>query len=304
MVSDGHATHGSSDAAENTPSDRNISDTQEPRQRPSVSWLDATFILAILTGFSYLAGRIYTEQYYDQFAVNYRSLDFSTATYMFNGWNVISTAISLGIFILTLIWVCYGWCRNRRNSESPSDISFVVISLIIIVTIFWLIIKWPFTPWDLIIQFFSILTVLSYLFSGRAHINNEQTKLLTRLRNAPSPIFLGALLVILAAVWFYFLSAATVVAWHHAERAKAGGMGTKIVQLRKHCKESISAPNERNSLPDGLWLLLTGIDDDRVLLYRDNPLSESILVPNTAIAITRNYTNTVSKYDCDLLPPP
>lgn len=269
----------------------------QSNQALSVSWIDASFILAILTVFVYLAGRLYTEQYYGQFAVNFRSLDFSTATYMFNGWNVLSTSITILIASILIFLRCF-------TIDSASIISIVILTIVWVIV--WIVglevaTSQPTFPFDLVTQVVCVVIVVSLLWCCHQPIKAGIDGVTKWVVNDSGVSFPAILLTTLLALWFYILIVTSGIASHHAKRAKGGGIGVKIVQMIEHSTALDSQKQDTGCW----WLLLTRTKDGRVLLYRPkdpSEESESIFVPDKAIALTRDYEETKLSGDSCTLP--
>jgi len=323
--------------------------SENPKNALQKSLLDASFILAVLTVYVYLAGRLYTERYYDQFAVNYRSLDFSTATYMFNGWNVVSTSIAVLLVILMLYSLYIA--ASVRFSDAISKVKITAIYIIGFTTLAIFIIAFalvkfaPNFPLDLSIQVISIVAIVCLLFLRKEQIEDGSKVILESLETK-GVTWLAVLITALLALWLYIMVATSITAWCHAERAKNGGMGMKITQLKEN-RSALEKMTQITTTPTNTttttkattttpvititsiithtpiipeihedqscwWLLLTRTDDDRVLLFRPKSstaygkpdgVEESIFVPSKAIALTRDYVEDDSLYNCSLQVP-
>lgn len=284
-------------------------------QTKVLSWLDASFILAILTVFIYLAGRIYTEQYYGQFSVNYRSLDFSTATYMFNGWNVVSTALVV-LILLTLLFLLgrgkaeqqTGRARNLEYKLTKDNVLGTFIGAIVTAAFLIAVIIAPAwyisirlnrdLPWDISVQVASFIIIAILVCCTLVKIEEGSKKIheSMQLKRTTLTVFIVTGLL---TFWFCLFFATGLLARYHAERAKNGRMGVTVAQL--HEGSTTSKNNSSDAAKNCWWLLLTRTDDGRVLLYQQNigeSLGESIFVPDKAIALTRDYRAVKEKYNC------
>lgn len=255
------------------------------------SLLNATFIVAVLTVSIYLAGRIYTEQYYSQFAVNYRSLDFSTATYMFNGWNVVSTSVlSIILIMVATSWVIDNFYPKDENQNAHSLWTLLNIIACVIIVMFFVVyypdsagysVKDYFLPHDLIVQIVYIVSTSLLLLLSKLKVERGWQKL-SDLSKIEGNISISVLIAALFALWLYILGVTAFVAQQHVSRAKNGGMGIKVTQTIEHRTDLASSEKDKSCW----WLLLTRTDDGRVLLYRPH---ESIFVSDEALAMTRDY---------------
>lgn len=253
-------------------------------------WLGVPLIATVLTAFVYLTGRLYTEQFYGEFAVNYRSLQFDTATYMFNGWNVVSTGL-LSLAALGLLSIAF-W------RSATKLLLFVAAAVIIIcgIAMWWR----PTLLWDLGFQFGS--TAILLLFFIKAVVRNGENDNL-QLSRSLSPF--GVLMLIFM-LWSYFLVSTILLAKNHVERAKIGGMGMKIARI---------TDQEIENAEDCWWLVVTSPNKEQTLLYQpihpnvagkvnvaNLDTGISILVKNEQINLTLDYPkeNKVSSFECDL----
>lgn len=225
-------------------------------------------ILTVLTVLIYWTGRWYTEWYYNQFSVNYNTLNLDRTSYIFASWNTVLTALAL-IFIVALIvvaillrpaWLC------------------IIFAVLLTLTALLILFRWPF-EFDPQLSFgrkllgareFSLQLVGWVALFGTMLIMAGNWSSIAMTWAAAGVYITGHLLAVLVLVflltWMYLGLVGYFLAKYHGQSAiKQGRMGVKMVKVgNAWWLHVLRTPDGRNLIYDRKGRKSSFVADDKI----------------------------------------